>query len=698
MKYTIVKFISILSFLLLSNLHSKAQFECGTHISEEEVERILWDNNKLPKDLAWKNGDNELREYVIKLNINIFGFTDINPIIEDAIAEANQHFAPIGISFETCEEPTIHFLNFTIIDSTAIVDHIESMDKLGFLNVYVGSSVFLKPHGFICGAAYYPDQFSPTGGRCRIYMDINCFEKQTFIHELGHVFGLLHTHGLSNTIKTDEWVNGCNCRYTGDRICDTPADPKLLPWKVSESCGYKVWEVDEFGDRYQPSVENFMSYSGVCRNEFTDEQYERMLSSFHYYRKEFLAQEPKDSIVIQIPEFTYIGNSDIPLIGNSDIPLDDKYTITGPGVANNHFSPEKAGVGKHDLFFLDKKNTFLANYINPHNWWGIPSEDTLWQSFIPEYTGTLESIQLPLFPIDDKQENITFTVYLYEGLGLEGTKIAESSVQIPSYSLDDFIENRFEYQPCFTEVPIPSIDVNAEKRYTIQIQSEPIDSIYYVGTYNVFSWHNAGLFDLGYESSLTTINYIEADTFYSPADTFYRPIHHVPADTFISYPNLDGLDSSCLSILTDTIIREAYTHDADTFYKKADTFYREVDTIINYYNIGFSTFVNLAEKNCWNHFTKSIQVLPSPISVDPNPAIKEINIKYVQNEEMHPLSLEIYSIDGRVFYREILPLFTSNDYDLNQQRLMDISNMPAGLYVVSVVYKEGVFGERLIKL
>ena len=689
MKYTIVKFISTLSFLLLSNLHSKAQFECGTHISEEEVEKILWDNNKLPKDLAWKKGDNELGEYVIKLNINIFGLTDINPIIEDAIAEANQHFAPIGISFETCEEPTIHFLNFTSIDSTVIVDHIESMDKLGFLNVYVGSSVFLKPRGYICGAAYYPDQFSPTGGRCRIYISSNCFERGTFMHELGHVFGLLHTHGPSNTIKTDEWVNGCNCRHTGDRICDTPADPNLS-WKVSENCEYTGWEIDEFGYAYQPSVENFMSYARVCRNEFTDEQYEKMLYSFHYFWKEILAQEPKDSTINQIPDFAYIDNS--------DIPLDDKYNITGPGVANNHFSPEKAGVGKHDLFFLDKKNTFLANYINPHSWWGIFSEDTLWQSFIPEYTGTLESIQLPLFPIDDKQENITFTVYLYEGLGLEGTKIAESTVQIPSYLLDDFIENRFEYQSCFTEVPIPSIDVNVEKRYTIQIQAEPIDSIYYVGTYNSFFWYT-GLSDLGYESSLTTINYIEAHTLYSPADTFYRPIRHVPADTFISYPNLDGLDSSCLSILTDTIIREAYTRDADTIYRKADTFYREVDTIISYYNIGFSTFVNLAEENCWNQFTKSIQVLPSPISVYPNPTADDINIKYVQNEQMHPVSLEIYSVNGQRIYHESLPSFTNNAYSSNQQRLkIDISNIPAGLYVVSVVYKEGAFGERFLKL
>ena len=53
-------------------------------------------------------------------------------------------------------------------------------------------------------------------------------------HEMGHFFGLLHTHGYSNTVKTDEFVDGSNCNEAGDYFCDTPADPRLSPVFILE--------------------------------------------------------------------------------------------------------------------------------------------------------------------------------------------------------------------------------------------------------------------------------------------------------------------------------------------------------------------------------------------------------------------------------------------------------------------------------
>ncbi len=43
----------------------------------------------------------------------------------------------------------------------------------------------------------------------------------TIAHEMGHYFGLLHTHETANGT---ELVNGTNCGTAGDLLCDTPAD------------------------------------------------------------------------------------------------------------------------------------------------------------------------------------------------------------------------------------------------------------------------------------------------------------------------------------------------------------------------------------------------------------------------------------------------------------------------------------------
>jgi len=691
MKDTLIYALLTLSLLALVNLPLQAQLPCGT--IDDGFPNIPYDNYKLPENLTWKNGDDAQNEFVIKLNINVFGINpDIDTILEDAITDANKHFAPIGIHFETCGDPIVHD-SITVIDSTVRAD-LRSMDKLGFINVYVASYVQDSGNDYVCGLAYLPNSFHPTGGKCRILMNWNCFAWKTFIHELGHLFGLRHTHGSSNEPEsTNEWVNGCNCKIAGDWICDTPADPYLIG-KVSNNCEYTGDVKDEFGDAYQPSVKNIMSYAaGHCTNEFTPEQYERMLYNFHFHWKKTLTQEPTNLIINKIPEFTYVGAP--------DIPLNDAYAISGSGIINNYFSPEKAGVGNHELLFSKNYNTFLDNYINPTYREKITPNETLWQSFSPNYSGALKSIKLPIYPISEEPKNVEFNIDLYEGIGIEGPKIFESTVQIPSYLLFDFKENFSEYSSCLTEISIPSIDVNKENQYTVQIQSEQIDSIFYVGTYleSIFSHSDIDYAELGYESNLTTTYYTEAETLYTIAETLYNPIL-IPADTFIYHSDLTGLDSSCFALLTDTIIKPAYILNPDTIYSEADTIYIEADTLVTENNIGLSTIVRLAnEDTCQSQFTKTIKVLPSPTSIYPNPAIEYITIDYAQNEQLQPTSVEIYSINGEQYHQEVLPSFMSDGYVLNQTQLkVDIGNLPPGLYVISIIYEEGIFAKRFVKL
>ncbi len=101
-------------------------------------------------------------------------------------------------------------------------------------------------------------------------------------HEIGHWFDLLHTHGSSNFVMTNELVDGSNCSTSGDFVCDTPADPNLSG-RVNASCNYKVDPavVDANGAEFNPDTSNVLSYSRTaCRNRFSDGQILRMQSAY----------------------------------------------------------------------------------------------------------------------------------------------------------------------------------------------------------------------------------------------------------------------------------------------------------------------------------------------------------------------------------------------------------------------------------
>jgi len=98
-------------------------------------------------------------------------------------------------------------------------------------------------------------------------MQKDCSTNGTVLaHELGHFFGLLHTH---ETFRGRELADGSNCKIAGDLICDTPADPNLGAVDL-DGCTYTANFVDFKGNQYRPDPTNIMSYAPIrCTNRFS---------------------------------------------------------------------------------------------------------------------------------------------------------------------------------------------------------------------------------------------------------------------------------------------------------------------------------------------------------------------------------------------------------------------------------------------
>lgn len=118
-------------------------------------------------------------------------------------------------------------------------------------------------------------------------------------HEFGHYLGLYHT---AETRFGVERADGADCNLTGDRICDTPADPgELFAVYVSYSnCEMKGLKEAQSGLEYKPLINNFMSYYAPCfmrRFFFTPGQLDVMFNAAVQVRSNQIVE------LGEVPEF-----------------------------------------------------------------------------------------------------------------------------------------------------------------------------------------------------------------------------------------------------------------------------------------------------------------------------------------------------------------------------------------------------------
>ena len=195
-----------------------------------------------------------------------------------SIDRANRHFFMAGMRLELCSVRYIdsdRLYGFYYDDDTTLASvqtpallDVESRNVAGKVNIYCVPSATTS-------WAWRPT----TNPKIQhvLFRNDHIQNESTFSHELGHWFGLMHTHGGSD----DELVNGSNCSTEGDLVCDTPADPNLSG-RVNGSCAY-TGNVRDANDRaYTPDPTNILSYAPKpCRTRFTSDQTDIMQAVYY---------------------------------------------------------------------------------------------------------------------------------------------------------------------------------------------------------------------------------------------------------------------------------------------------------------------------------------------------------------------------------------------------------------------------------
>jgi hypothetical protein len=273
---------------------SAQPLRCGTKVSKAAL-KIIQENLVSEKESVIFSEDTfyiPIKAFVV---VNTQGqmVVDSAQIINE-IDSANTFFKYAKIQFELCELILINNLNLAIFNSPEEEEIISGYGEDNrVINLYYVQELYLE-NVRVCGFAYFPP------GQNRVFIDAACANlANTLTHELGHYFGLLHTHGLSNVNRSLELVDKSNCESTGDYICDTPADPYLID-KVDNNCNYTGDEKDWRLDPYDPMTNNIMSYTNFnCPDSLTPGQYRFIRNAlFKFNRTDYSCSKSNESFPV----------------------------------------------------------------------------------------------------------------------------------------------------------------------------------------------------------------------------------------------------------------------------------------------------------------------------------------------------------------------------------------------------------------
>ena len=243
---------------------------------------------------------------------------------------ANRYYIQAGIKFFNCGSP--RFIDGRETYNFAQGDNLNRQNYVpNTINVYYVDEVTTNAGDPLCGYAQFPWVGSPETRYIVMSKLGGCLiNGTTLAHELGHFYGLLHTHEPSRGL---EYVNGSNCMTAGDGLCDTPADPNLGNGFVSNNCIYEGNIVDPLGQTYNPSVANIMSYAPPrCTNRLSPMQ-SALVRFYHESENDYIL-----SACDFFPDFTVNTDTNLP-IQRSDEPISITYEFSNIGVQEDYEVP-----------------------------------------------------------------------------------------------------------------------------------------------------------------------------------------------------------------------------------------------------------------------------------------------------------------------------------------------------------------------
>ncbi len=208
-----------------------------------------------------------IRAHVLRRSDGSGGISQTD--IEASIARANQHYRSVRMEFYVDK---YRYLDNTSDYNSTMSNNYGSLERRLYDNNKVDEAINVffvqnSTTSWATGATSSVDRVIMRNSHTR--------NESTLSHELGHYFGLPHTHANGN-----ELVNGSNCSSAGDRFCDTPADPGN---SFTSTCGYNGTGKDSNNQAYNPLTDNLMSYAWKrCRETFTPRQQQRILYTYIY--------------------------------------------------------------------------------------------------------------------------------------------------------------------------------------------------------------------------------------------------------------------------------------------------------------------------------------------------------------------------------------------------------------------------------
>lgn len=372
-----IKFTKVLLTLaLLFNLSPllQSQEECGFKYSQEAAAyynsikdqvKIL-EQQFMQEQLQSRSStlmtSVPVKAHIITMSSGLGGLTTTE--LDDAMAIMNSYYANAGLEFFLCEGINYinndSYYNFQSADESAMTT---ANNVNGVINIYFANSIVSSSSGnSLCGYAYFPN------GPETILMANGCTTNgSTLSHEMGHFFGLSHTHGNSNVYNsTEELVDGSNCETTGDFICDTPADPRLGNNNVNAACEFFDFAQDANGEYYQADPLNIMSYSRkICRTQFSAQQYARINAVYQVSRNNLSCPSFSADFVADETE-SCSGNLTVNFTDNSvgatswswDVDGDDITDYTTQNVTHTYTS-----LGDYDVALSISNGTSTLNKV-----------------------------------------------------------------------------------------------------------------------------------------------------------------------------------------------------------------------------------------------------------------------------------------------------------------------------------------------